>query len=55
MVKSYQAAIIGAGPLGLELAIAFKQAGISYIQFDKGQVAEAIFRFPASTQFFSSS
>lgn len=55
MEKSFQVAIIGAGPLGLELAIALKQAGVSYIQFDKGQVAEAIYQFPISTQFFSSS
>lgn len=52
---TYQIAIVGAGPLGLELAIALKQAGVSYIQFDKGQVAEAIYRFPVGTQFFSSS
>ncbi len=55
MTANYQVAIVGAGPLGLELAIALKQAGISYIQFDKGQVAEAIFRLPVGTQFFSSS
>lgn len=55
IMKTFQVAIIGAGPLGLELAIALKQAGISYIQFDKGQVAEAIYRFPIGTQFFSSS
>ena len=55
MVKIFEVAVIGAGPLGLELAVALKQARISYIQFDKGQVAEAIFQFPSGTQFFSSS
>ncbi len=29
--------IVGAGPLGLELAIALKSAKIDYIQFDKGR------------------
>lgn len=48
-------AIIGAGPLGLELAIALKQSGISYLHFDKGQVAQAIYDFPLQTPFFSSS
>ncbi len=48
-------AIIGAGPLGLELAVALKQSGISYLQFDKGQVAQAIYNFPIQTPFFSSS
>lgn len=48
-------AIIGAGPLGLELAIALKQSGISYVQFDKGQIGQMIFNFPIQTQFFSSS
>lgn len=55
MAVKHEVAIIGAGPLGLELAIALKQAGVPYIQFDKGQVAEAIYRFPVGTQFFSSS
>lgn len=47
-------AIVGAGPIGLEMAIALKRAGISYIQFDKGQAAQAISNFPPETHFFSS-
>jgi len=50
-----EAAIIGAGPLGIELAIALKLAGISYVQFDKGQVGQMIANFPPQTRFFSSS
>lgn len=47
-------AIIGAGPIGIELAIALKKSGISVLQFDKGQVAQTIFEFPVQTHFFSS-
>jgi thioredoxin reductase (NADPH) len=47
--------IIGAGPIGLELAIALKQTKIPYIQFEKGQVAQMIVNFPPQTHFFSSS
>lgn len=46
--------IIGAGPLGLELAIALHEAGVSYLQFEKGQVAQMISNFPSQTHFFSS-
>lgn len=49
-----EVAIIGAGPLGLELAAALKIAGISYLQFDKGQAAQMIENFPFQTPFFSS-
>lgn len=47
--------IVGAGPLGLELAIALKENGISYLQFDKGQIGQTIYQFPVQTHFFSSS
>ena len=55
MEMDAEVAIIGAGPLGIELAIALKQNGITCLQFDKGQVAQAIYDFPFQTQFFSSS
>ena len=47
-------AIIGAGPIGLELAIACKRAHIDYLHFDKGQIAQTISRFPPLMRFFSS-
>lgn len=47
--------IVGAGPLGLELAIALKQSGISYLHFEKGQIVQMIANFPPQTHFFSSS
>lgn len=48
-------AIIGAGPLGLEMAIALKSAQISCMIFDKGQIGQMIYNFPPETHFFSSS
>src|SRR6184192_408306 len=47
-------AIIGAGPIGLELAVAFKRAGIDYVQFDARQIAYTVSWFPPQTRFFSS-
>lgn len=48
-------AIIGAGPIGIELAIAFKKHGIRFVQFDKGQIGQIIYDYPPQTHFFSSS
>lgn len=47
-------AIVGAGPIGLELAIALKQHKISYIQFDAQQIGYTISWFAPQTRFFSS-
>ena len=47
-------AIIGAGPIGLELAAALKKRGIDYLQFDAKQIGYTISWFPPQTQFFSS-
>jgi thioredoxin reductase (NADPH) len=55
MHRQAEVAIVGAGPVGIELAIALKKAGITYVQFDKGQAAQMIANFPPQTRFFSSS
>lgn len=47
-------AIIGAGPLGIELAVALKRAGISHLHFDAKQIGYTISTFPPQTRFFSS-
>jgi thioredoxin reductase (NADPH) len=47
------AAIIGAGPIGLELAVAFKQAGIDYIHFDAGQIGSTMQWYPLEMIFHS--
>jgi thioredoxin reductase (NADPH) len=47
-------AVIGAGPIGLELAVALKKAGIDYLQFDAKQIGYTISWFAPQTKFFSS-
>ena len=51
---STDVAIVGAGPIGIELARTFKLNEIDYIQFDKGQIAQTISWFPRFMRFFSS-
>jgi len=46
--------IIGAGPIGLELAVALKDASSPYLQFDAAQLGHTISWFPRQAQFFSS-
>ena len=55
MDETATVAIVGAGPLGLELAIALKAVSISFLLFDRGQVGQMIYNFPRDTRFFSSS
>ena len=52
-LPQYDAAIIGAGPLGVELAVHFKRAGVHYIHFDARQIANTITWWPRNTPFFS--
>ena len=47
-------AIVGAGPIGIELAVALRQAGLDFLIFDEGQIGQQIYRFPPQTRFFSS-
>ena len=47
-------AVIGAGPIGLELAVALKRAGIDYLHFDAKQIGYTISWFAPQTRFFSS-
>ncbi len=46
--------VVGAGPIGIELAIALRQAGIDYVQLEKGQVGQTISWYPRLARFFSS-
>ena len=46
-------AIIGAGPIGLELALELKRRGIEYLQFERGQVGQTIFAFHPQMRFYS--
>ena len=46
-------AIIGAGPIGIELAVALKRLGIDYLHFDAHQIGHTISWWPKDTSFFS--
>lgn len=49
----YEIAIVGAGPIGLELAACLKRAGVDYIQLDAGQIGHTLTWWPRNTSFFS--
>src|SRR3954452_13250133 len=53
-IPSTDVAIIGAGPIGIEMAVALKRAGIDYLHFDAKQIGYTISWFPYQTKFFSS-
>jgi thioredoxin reductase (NADPH) len=53
-IESHHVAIIGAGPIGIELAVALKQAGIDYVQFDASQIGSTIQWYPLEMLFHSS-
>jgi thioredoxin reductase (NADPH) len=49
----YEVAIIGAGPIGLELAVCLKRAGVSYVHLDAHQIGYTMTWWPRNTPFFS--
>jgi bacillithiol disulfide reductase len=51
---NHHVAVIGAGPIGLELAVALKQSGIDYVQFDAGQIGATMQWYPLEMLFHSS-
>jgi len=53
-MQTTDVALVGAGPIGLELAVALKRARIDFLHFDAGQIGQTIYSFPAQTRFFSS-
>lgn len=50
----HHVAIVGAGPVGIEIAAAMKREGIDYVHFDAGQIGQTIYQFTPQTRFFSS-
>lgn len=46
--------VVGAGPIGIELAIALKRASISYVHLDASQIGSTISWYAPQTHFFSS-
>jgi thioredoxin reductase (NADPH) len=49
----YEVAIIGAGPIGVELAVCLARAGVPYVHLDAGQVGHTLTWWPRNTTFFS--
>jgi thioredoxin reductase (NADPH) len=47
-------AIIGGGPLGIELAVAMKREGIPYLHFESHQIGHTMSWWPHGTRWFSS-
>ncbi|MFP5213546.1 MAG: NAD(P)-binding domain-containing protein [Acidobacteriota bacterium] len=45
--------VIGAGPIGIEVASGFKYAGADYIQIEAGALAQTIYNWPGRARFFS--
>lgn len=50
----HDVAIVGAGPIGLELAVALKKQGVDYVQFDARQIGHTISWWAPQTRWFSS-
>ncbi|HEX7150231.1 MAG TPA: NAD(P)-binding domain-containing protein [Thermoanaerobaculia bacterium] len=46
--------IVGAGPIGIELAVRLKQAGVAYAHVDAAQIGSTISWYAPQTHFFSS-
>jgi thioredoxin reductase (NADPH) len=46
-------AIVGAGPIGIELAVVAGRAGLSAVLFEAGALGQTIARWPRNTEFFS--
>lgn len=55
MSERFQVGIIGAGPIGIELAVALKRANIDYVQIEAGQIGSTIDWYPPEMVFHSSS
>jgi thioredoxin reductase (NADPH) len=54
-IQNTQVIIVGAGPTGLELAVALKQKNIPFLIFETGQIGHTISWWPKDTRFFSTS
>jgi len=47
-------ALVGAGPIGIEMAVALRRAGLDFVHFEAAQIGQAIAEWPPATHFFSS-
>ncbi len=49
----YEAIVIGAGPVGIEVGAGFKRAGIPFLQLERGALAQTVYDWPSGTRYFS--
>lgn len=49
-----QVVLVGAGPIGIELAVALKHAGVDYLHLEAGQIGQTVSWYPKQSRFFSS-
>lgn len=54
MHESFDIAIAGAGPVGIEMAVALQREGIRYIHFEAGQIGNTMMWWAPGTRWFSS-
>lgn len=55
MKNTYDIIIIGAGPIGLTVAIQAKKASLKYLIIERGVLVNSLFHFPTNMTFFSTS
>jgi thioredoxin reductase (NADPH) len=53
-MQAVEVAIVGAGPIGLEIAVALKRAGVNYVHLEAKQIGYTVSWFAPQTRFFSS-
>ncbi|HVT42849.1 MAG TPA: NAD(P)-binding domain-containing protein [Thermoanaerobaculia bacterium] len=53
-MSTIEVLLVGAGPIGIELAVALEAAGIRYAHLDAGQIGSTIAWYAPNTHFFSS-
>lgn len=55
MQKTYDAIIIGGGPIGIACALECKKKGLDYAVLEKGALCNSLYHYPLNMTFFSTS
>lgn len=53
-MEMFEVALVGAGPIGLELAVALKRRGVDYVHLEARQIGHTMTWWAPQTRFFSS-
>ncbi len=53
-MQQHDVAIVGAGPIGIELAIALRRLDFDVVHFEGGQIGQTMYLWPPGTRWFSS-